>query len=84
MLLPLPAHRYSAESVTRIASGVWRVNLVFRLVENIDSEKVKDTGIRYVVRVVSADVNRDTNQWGMMIDGLTEQPQRIEISGGTM
>ncbi len=79
MLLPVPDRRYTASHVERVSDGVWHVQLVLRLVEHIDNERVKDTGMRYVVRVVAADVNRETNQWGMMLDGLVGQPQRINL-----
>lgn len=77
-LHPIPAALFEADRVVRISEGVWHVTMDYRLVEEVDGSAIKDTVIRYSLRIVQSDVNPHGNQWGMMLDGFVGEPQRIE------
>ncbi len=80
-LHPAPERLYSPEQVQRIGPGVWGVEIEYRLVESIEASPIKDTVIRYAVRVVRADVNPNGNRWGLQLDGWLRDPVRIESEG---
>ena len=81
-LHPLPEALFSSDRINRIGDGVWEAGMDFRLVEELSGLPVKDIGIRYRVRIVQADVDPTGNQWGLLIDGFTADPERIDLSGG--
>lgn len=68
---------YDAERVTQISEGVWHVDLDIRLVETLHGTALKDTVIRYPLRVVRYPTPETYNPWGLAIDGFTDTPQRI-------
>ena len=76
-LHPAPDRLYSPERVEDLGPGVWSVDLEYRLVESIEASPIKDTIIRYQVRVVRADIDPDGNRWGLQLDGWIHEPSRI-------
>ncbi len=79
MLLPLDQKRYSSASVKPLADGVWEITLYYQLREHYKREKIKDTPMRYRLRVVRSEVDPERNAWGLKIDGFVESPSRVEI-----
>jgi len=76
-LHPAADRLYSPERVEKLGAGVWGVEIEYRLVESIEASPIKDTVIRYAVRVVRAEVNPRGNRWGLQLDGWLRDPVRI-------
>ena len=75
-LFPLLA--YSATTVRGIGDGSWKVQLDMGLREWVQKRRVKDTQVRYLLRVVPFDVSRQCNPWGLALDSHLQSPQRID------
>ena len=73
-----PQYLYKRENVMQLSEGVWQVDLVYRLVENVGPLEVKNALITMPMRVVQANVNVEQNQWGLLIDGYAGPITRIE------
>lgn len=74
------SERVFAESQTR-----WQVFLDIEVRESFKGQSVKLTHIRYPMRVVAYDVDRECNPWGLALDGYVEEPRRLTVetaSGG--
>lgn len=81
-LHPASDRLYSPERVERLGSGVWGVEIEYRLVESIAASPIKDAVIRYAVRVVRAEVNPGGNRWGLQLDGWLRDPVRLRDGDG--
>lgn len=71
-------HTYQASHVHEEGAGVWHTDLQLNLVEIVQSTPVKDIVVRYPLRIVRFDVDRDANPWGLAIDCFYEEPQLIK------
>ncbi len=58
-------------------SGRWTVILDVELKENIDGVSVKDTKIRYHLRVISKAIDPEFNPWGLLLDTMQKSPERL-------
>jgi len=64
-----------------LAPGVWVVWLDLNLVESVKGMTVKQTAIRYPLRVVSLAVDPEENPWGLALDGFASKgPHRLKAS----
>ncbi len=71
-------HSYQEQRVDVLASDVWVVWLDLQLRESVKGMTVKQTAIRYPLRVVRYDVDPQTNPWGLAIDGYEGNgPRRL-------
>lgn len=70
---------FSPNDVDYIGHSTWIVHLHMRLIEhmNMNGNQVKDVAIDYAIRVVKYNVDANKNQWGLAVDGFTEDPQRV-------
>ncbi len=74
----LPGHGFAENRVDILAPGVWVVWLDLALMESVKGMTVKQTAIRYPLRVVRLSIDPETNPWGLALDGFaTEGPQRL-------
>ena len=73
-----PLSGYTQELVRRIGTDAWSVQLDLGLREWVQNRKVKDTAVRYTLRVVAFDISRQCNPWGLALDGHEHPPQRLE------
>ena len=77
----IPGHGYEERRVDLLAPGVWVVWLDLELSESVKGMTVKRTAIRYPLRVVSLDVDPETNPWGLALDGFAPGgPRRLTES----
>ena len=74
----IAGHGYEERQVDLLAAGVWVVWLDLDLFESVKGMTVKQTAIRYPLRVVSLAVDPEANPWGLALDGFaTDGPRRL-------
>lgn len=74
----VPGHGFEERRVDVLSSDAWIVWLDLDLMESVKGMTVKQTTIRYPVRVVRQAIDPETNPWGMALDGYgTEGPRRL-------
>ena len=78
----LPGHGYEERRVDVRGNGVWTVWLDLDLEESVDGMAVKHSVIRYPLRVVRFDVDREKNPFGLALDGYAGQPERLPEDDG--
>jgi len=77
----IAGHGYEERRVDVLAPGVWVVWLDLNLVESVKGMTVKQTAIRYPLRVVSLAVDPEANPWGLALDGFVSTgPRRLKES----
>lgn len=69
---------YQASNVTNLGNSTWEVDVTVRVTERIGNTILQDALIEYPLRVVRYDINRQTNQWGLALDGFVSEPKRIQ------
>lgn len=72
----LTGHGYQEQRVDLLADDVWVVWLDIELVESVKGMTVKQTAIRYPLRVVRYAVDLEANPWGLALDGYGEAGPR--------
>ena len=78
-LAEIPGQAYSASRVIPDGDNAWTVLLDMHIVETVRGVPVKDAFIRYPLRVVRYDVDREKNPWGLAIDCFGgNRPERID------
>lgn len=75
----LPGHGFNEQRVSVLEEGVWEVVVDMELSESVKGMAVKRKTIRYPLRVVRYDVDREANPWGLALDGFTTGPATIEL-----
>ena len=63
----IPGRGYRADKVVRRGPGAWVAYLDLHIEETLDGTLVKERLVRYPVRVVRYDVDRQRNAWGLAI-----------------
>ena len=78
----LPGHGYEKSRVVQQGDGVWLVWLDFEVKEWVNDLTTKDVSVRYPMRVVRFNINKEANPWGLALDGFPEgeQPRKIDKS----
>ena len=66
----IPGHGFTEQRVQAIGDGVWTVTVDMDLLESVKGVAVKRKAIRYPLRVVRYDVDREANPWGLALDGF--------------
>jgi integrating conjugative element protein (TIGR03746 family) len=80
LITEIPGFSFAANRVIAEGSAVWTVFLDMQLQETYRGQNVKDTFIRYPLRLVRYDVDRERNPWGLGLDCFSDQPQRLDIA----
>lgn len=76
----IPGLSYAPARVVPDGSGAWTVLLDMQLMESFRGQPVKDTFIRYPIRVVRFDVDRERNPWRLAVDCYgSHRPQRLDM-----
>lgn len=76
----LPGHGFSEDRVQVLQDGVWLVTVDMDLWESVQGMAVKRKAIRYPLRVVRYDVDREANPWGLALDGFgSSGPLTLEL-----
>lgn len=74
----LPGHGYEERRVDVLGNDTWVVWLDLSISEWVQGMAVKQTAIRYPIRVVRYAVDPEINPWGLALDGFTtEGPRRL-------
>lgn len=76
-LQELPGSAYTSQRVQVLGNGVWVVTLDAQIIETVRGAKVKDTTIRYPLRIVRYPIDPERNPWGLALDGYAERPRRL-------
>ncbi|MCY4264643.1 MAG: TIGR03746 family integrating conjugative element protein [Gammaproteobacteria bacterium] len=77
----VPGHGYEERRVDVLAPDIWVVWLDLDLLESVKGMPVKQTTIRYPIRVVRQAIDPETNPWGLALDGYSgEGPRRLTDS----
>ena len=66
----LPGHGFRESRVVVLQDGVWEVIVDMELFETVKGMAVKRKAIRYPLRVVRYDIDREMNPWGLALDGF--------------
>jgi len=74
---PADGAAYSDAAVKIIGPDAWVVYLDLHVVERIDNNVVKDTYVRYPIRVVKREISRAVNPWQLALDGFYSTPERL-------
>jgi integrating conjugative element protein (TIGR03746 family) len=77
-----PGHGYEESRVTPLGNNVWRVLLDSEVFETVHGIPVKNTSVRYPLRVVRFDADREANPFGLAIDCFDDenQPTRLDLT----
>jgi len=74
----VPGYGFTPERVVDLGHGAWEVDIYFRLLEDVNELNVKDTVIRYPLRIVRYPVDPKRNPWGLAFDvNPGESPYRV-------
>ncbi len=77
----IPGLSYTTNRVLADGTAAWTVLLDMQLMETFRGQPVKDTFIRYPIRVVRYDVDRERNPWRLAIDCYgSHRPARLDMS----
>ena len=77
----VPGLGFASNRVIRDGDSAWTVLLDMQLTETFRGAQVKETYIRYPIRVVRYDVDRERNPWRLAIDCYgTRRPARLDTS----
>ena len=75
----IPGLGYASGRVIADGPSAWTVLLDMQLMETFKGQSVKDTFIRYPIRVVRFDVDRERNPWKLAVDCYgSQRPQRLD------
>ena len=80
-LQAIPGEGYEERRVDILGNEAWIVWLDLELKESVKGMLVKQTVIRYPLRVVRYAVDAEANPWGLALDGYaTVGPQRLALT----
>jgi len=80
----IPGRGYKEERVFVESKGAWQVFLDLEVRESVRGESVKQTFVRYPMRVVKYPVDPECNPWGLALDGFVEEPQRLVLTAAEL
>ena len=80
-LQAIPDHGYEERRVDILGNDAWVVWLDLELKESVKGMTIKQTAIRYPIRVVRYPVDAEANPWGLALDGFAaDGPKRLGMS----
>jgi integrating conjugative element protein (TIGR03746 family) len=81
-LQEIPGREYAESRVRPLSDGAWRVEVDYEIKETVRGMPVKEAGVRYPLRVVRFDADREKNQFGLAVDCFNEgeQPSRLDLA----
>ncbi len=80
---PADGASYSDSAVKILGPDVWVVYLDLHVEERVDNIVVKDSYVRFPMRVIKRDISRVKNPWQLALDGYYETPERLVMSDKT-
>lgn len=75
----VPGHHYEPSKVVPLGDGVWLVWLDVEITEWVNDLRTKNVSIRYPMRVVRFDIDREMNPWGLALDGFPDDQVPTKI-----
>lgn len=77
---PVHAAAFNADWVQAESHSAWIVWLDLQISEWVEGMEIKRLPIRYPIRVVRLDIDRENNPWGLALDGYPAglSPRRID------
>ena len=76
----IPGFGYASNRVIADGRSAWTVLLDMQLMEAFRGQAIKDAFIRYPIRVVKYDVDRERNPWRLAIDCYgSHRPERLDV-----
>ena len=80
----IPGRVYEPRRVTIESPDSWIVVLDLQIVETYQGETIKNTAVRYPLRIVRYDVDAEKNSFGLALAGFETAPERLvaEQEGG--
>lgn len=79
----VPGRGYRAEAIRILGQDTWVADLDLVINEQYGGVDVRDVYVRYPLRVVRADMDREQNPFGLQIDCFEGKPQRLTMPGDT-
>ena len=77
-LSPIPGEGYAEHKVHVLGAGTWLTYIDMELTESVKGVTVKQKRLRYPIRVIRYDVDREANPWGLALDGYVPPgPQEL-------
>lgn len=74
----IPGQSYDPRRVDILGAGAWVIWLDLDVTESVKGMTIKQTAIRYPLRVVRHPIDPESNPWGLALDGYSaEGPQRL-------
>ena len=71
-------HTYTDDKVIVLAKNrAWEVNIDLKVQEWFRGMEVKNVDIRFPLKVVRFDIDKERNPWGLALDGYVTRPKRI-------
>ena len=76
----VPGHVFEDDRVERLGENAWVVYLDYEITELVGGLRTKQVEIRYPMRVVRYDIDREKNKWGLALDGYPAglSPKRLD------
>jgi integrating conjugative element protein (TIGR03746 family) len=80
-LQEIAGREYEESRVKPLGPGAWRVEVDFEIRETVRGMAVKETAVRYPLRVVRFDADREQNPFGLAVDCFSddELPSRLDV-----
>ncbi|MCA9861223.1 MAG: DUF2895 family protein, partial [Thermomicrobiales bacterium] len=75
----VPGRVYAPGRVTVESPDSWVVLLDLQIIESFRGETIKNTAVRYPLRVVRYDVDPEMNQFGLALAGFEAAPERLVV-----
>ena len=76
-VLEVPGRAYEASRVEIESADSWIVHLDLQIIESYRGETIKNTAVRYPLRVVRYDVDPERNPFGLALAGFATTPERL-------
>lgn len=83
VVTPADGSSYSSSAVKILGPDAWVVYLDLRIQERLDNSVVKDSFVRYPIRVIKREISRVRNPWQLALDGYYETPERLMMADET-
>lgn len=78
----VPGRVYESRRVKIESTDSWVVYLDLQILETYRGETIKNTAVRYPLRVVRYDVDPEQNPFGLALAGFETAPERLVLDGG--
>ena len=78
----VPGRVYAPSRITIESQDGWIVYLDLQILETYRGETIKNTAVRYPLRVVRYDIDPEQNPFGLALAGFVSAPERLVLEEG--